>query len=88
MYQMTLLVRAGALKKKSWQTCESGFFYRLLLDSEHVLSPVHHVHRPTIQIRELLIHTVNLQFSAGKSPLLELRDKAFEVSPVGERKQK
>lgn len=30
-------------------------------------------------------HTVNLQFPVGKSPLLELRDKALEVSPVGER---
>ncbi len=84
MYQITLLVRARALKKTSWQTLS----YRLLLDSEHMLSPGHHVHRPTIQIRELLIHTVNLQFSIGKSPLLELRDKAFEVSPVGERKRK
>jgi len=42
-------------------------------------SSVHHVH--------LLNHTVlYLQFTVGKSPLLELRDKALEVSPVGERK--
>jgi len=42
-------------------------------------SSVHHVH--------LLNHTVlYLQFAVGKSPLLELRDKALEVSPVGERK--
>lgn len=80
---MTLLVRAGALKRSSWQTCESDSCLTL---STCCLLYVHHVHRPSIQIRELLIHTVNLQFSVGKSPLLELRDKAFEVGPVGERK--